>query len=210
MSNYQTEEEQVEIIKRWWNEYGLATISGVIIAIIIVFGWQYYQRHKVAAQEQSSLLYETVLSSVMTGKTDEVKTRANTLIKEDPKTPYASLASLWLAKLALNENKLDEAVQHLQWVIAHQHHTALDGIAEIRLAKVYLAQNKTQEALQTLKPLQTTAYAGLASAVDGDAYFKLHQTAKARGAYQDALKKLPKDSPLYPLIQTKLANLPIL
>ncbi|MEW8396328.1 MAG: tetratricopeptide repeat protein, partial [Candidatus Thiodiazotropha sp.] len=40
MSEYQTEEEQVEAIKRWWKENGTSVIAGLVIGLGGIFGWQ--------------------------------------------------------------------------------------------------------------------------------------------------------------------------
>jgi predicted negative regulator of RcsB-dependent stress response len=38
---YDTEEEQVEALKRWWKENGQATLAGLVLGIIVILGWNY-------------------------------------------------------------------------------------------------------------------------------------------------------------------------
>ena len=45
MDVYNTEEEQVEAIKKWWNENGKSIITGIIIGVIAIFGWRSYENH---------------------------------------------------------------------------------------------------------------------------------------------------------------------
>ena len=50
METFRTEEEQVEAIKRWWQENGKSTVLGVAIAMAAVFGWRGwndYQRERM-------------------------------------------------------------------------------------------------------------------------------------------------------------------
>ena len=45
MDVYKTEEEQVEAIKKWWQENGKSIIAGVVIGITAIFGWRAYDSH---------------------------------------------------------------------------------------------------------------------------------------------------------------------
>ena len=49
MDVYKTEEEQVEAIKKWWQENGMSIIAGVVIGITAIFGWRAYDNHMVSA-----------------------------------------------------------------------------------------------------------------------------------------------------------------
>jgi predicted negative regulator of RcsB-dependent stress response len=39
-----TEEEQLDNLKSFTKKYGSAIISGILIALIAFFGWQYWQK----------------------------------------------------------------------------------------------------------------------------------------------------------------------
>jgi predicted negative regulator of RcsB-dependent stress response len=215
MSTYRSEEEQVEVIKRWWKEYGFATITGIILAIILVLGWQYYQRYEIANTQQASFVYQELIGIQMNpdkakNNADAVSAYANDLITHYAHTPYAKLASLWLAKVAVDQRKLNDAMGHLEWVMSHtSSHDALHAIAQIRLARIYLAQNQPQDVLTLLNNFSNKDYMGVALAAKGDAYLKLNQVHDARDAYQQALAALPVDAPLYKMVQVKLANLSV-
>ena len=38
MESYRTEEEQVEALKRWWDENGRSTMTAVVLALVAGFG----------------------------------------------------------------------------------------------------------------------------------------------------------------------------
>ena len=44
MEQYRTEEEQVEALRRWWNENGKSTVAVIVIALAAGLGWQAWQR----------------------------------------------------------------------------------------------------------------------------------------------------------------------
>ena len=44
MESYRTEEEQVEALRRWWNENGRSTLFVIVVVLAGTFGWQGWQR----------------------------------------------------------------------------------------------------------------------------------------------------------------------
>ena len=50
MDVYNSEEQQVEAIKSWWQENGKSIIAGVVIGFVGLFGWRYYNSY---VKEQS-------------------------------------------------------------------------------------------------------------------------------------------------------------
>ena len=41
-----SEEEQVDKIKKWWNSNGKQIIAGAVIGLAGVFGWNYYNDYQ--------------------------------------------------------------------------------------------------------------------------------------------------------------------
>jgi predicted negative regulator of RcsB-dependent stress response len=42
-----TDEEQLEQIKEWWQRNGMPLLAGAGLALVLVFGWQFWQKHQV-------------------------------------------------------------------------------------------------------------------------------------------------------------------
>ena len=42
MSEYQTDEEKVEAIRKWWRENGTAVVAGLVLGLAGLIGWQYW------------------------------------------------------------------------------------------------------------------------------------------------------------------------
>lgn len=42
-----TEEEQLAQIKDWWQRNGKPLVLGAVIALVLVFGWQFWQKHQI-------------------------------------------------------------------------------------------------------------------------------------------------------------------
>ena len=45
MSEYLSDEEQVERLKSWWNENGTFLVVGLLVTIVAIGGWNYYGIH---------------------------------------------------------------------------------------------------------------------------------------------------------------------
>lgn len=202
------EEEQVEAIKKWWKDYGLSTIAGVVIAILIVLGWQYYQRAEVAKHDRASVAYQTFIAAQMSSDTARAQSAANVLLSEYKGSAYAQLTQFWLARMAVDKSQYVQATAYLNDIVRTSKESGWRDIARIRLARIDLAQNNAKQALLQLQSV-TSAYVGLANVVRGDAYVQLKQMTQAKTAYHQALKELPPGAAIDALIKMKLANLPL-
>ena len=51
MSTLETEEQQVEAIKKWWQENGKSLIAGIVIGLGGIVGWQGWQTYQIEQAE---------------------------------------------------------------------------------------------------------------------------------------------------------------
>lgn len=204
---YANEAEQVEHIKKLWQEYGIAIVIGVLIALIAGFGWRYLQQRHEHTLEHASMRYEQLLTNVVNGNSGAVENQADRLMTRYPRTPYAEFAALQLARQDVYQNKLADAETRLQWVMKNGDTKALREVARIRAARVLVAQNKPKDALDLLNTSDDTAYDAAAWDVKGDALLLTGQAADARDAYQHALQAFPGFEVIQPMLQMKIDNL---
>ena len=64
MNEYETEEQQVAALKKWWKESGTSIMVGLFIGITALFGWRYYAEQSNTQAVQASDLYVQILQSV--------------------------------------------------------------------------------------------------------------------------------------------------
>jgi len=207
VSDLVTEEQQIEALKKWWKEYGLSIVIGVVLAIIVIFGWRFYQRYKTRVGQAASITYTRMVGGVLNNQWQDAIEQANLLRKDFAGTPYAKIAALILAKHAVLQHNLDEAIIQLRWAAKHAGSNIIEQLANLRLARVYIAQNKMPEALRLLNHIKDRSLAGLVAETKGDAYVKLGQRDKARAMYQLALKEIPAVAQSRPILQMKLSDL---
>lgn len=206
--DYFNEQQQVDQLKAWWKEYGLGVVGGVILAIIIVLGIRFYTRYETNKGQEASSLYTMMMNSVLSDQADSAKTSANQLITKYARTPYASIARLWLAKNAADSQNYTEANAQLTWVMQHAGMRSLREVARIRDAQIFLQQNNPSTALSVLSTLDDKGYKGLVDEVRADAYIQMHEPDLARTYYKKALDEIPSPTLSQPLLAMKLANLP--
>lgn len=183
----QTDDEQVEELKKWWSENGRAIILGVVIGGGAIFGWRFWEAQQLQRAETASNAYQAIYSQFLDGDKEAVNAGTETLRSEFGSTPYAALASLLEAKLAVDEDDLDAAVDALNWAMDNSPEEDVRYIATLRLARVLGAQGNGERAIELLNQSFPEAYTALAEELRGDILADKGDTAQARAAYTRAL-----------------------
>lgn len=204
-----TEEEQLAQIKEWWQRNGKPLLTGGALALVLVLGWQYWQQHQVNNAQNASALYQQLLDvSLDPSRTDaaEVARLGNLLKKEFAGTHYAQYGSLFVAKVAVEGGRLDEAADELQGVVDKPADETLGELARQRLARVLAAQDKAEQALKLLEGEADKAFAASREELRGDLLVQLGRTDEAHAAYSKAKAALSEEAAIGGL-QLKLDDL---
>lgn len=202
-----TEQEQIQQLKTWLKQYGLTILLGIIIAFLITMGWRYWQNYRTKILLHASAVYDEMLTLRAQNNENGAIVQAKKLLSHYPKTPYAHMAAMMVARdEALNKNYA-EAINQLKWVIDHSKSPSIKGIAYIRIARILITENEPDVALATLKKLKDKNFIGLADETRGDAYLAQNNLSAAREAYQLALNEIPNAEVTRPLLQMKYDNL---
>ena len=205
MEIYETEEEQLDAVKRWWKENGQSTIIGLVLGVAVILGWNYWQDYKKTQTEQASALYGQLIVAVGADKKDSAEKLAERIQSEYPKTEYAAYSSLLLAKLKVQQGDIPKA-QALLKSIAAGTDKELSNVAKIRLVRLMLASGEYEQGLQLINdvdPATSSSFSGNYDELVGDLYVALDRLDQARTAYQKALENGYKS----PLLQFKIDDL---
>ena len=201
------EQEKIEDLKAWWQQYGKyisAAIMTVAIVVAGVQGWRWYQHHQA---EQASVLYQAVSQAVRTNDVAKAKDPASQIVEKFGSTAYAPRAALLYAKLLYDSGDKPGAKAQLQWVIDHSAEDELKAVARFRLAEALLDEKQYDDALRTLDAKTDDAFTAIYADLKGDILAAAGRADDAKSAYQTALAKLDPKSPYRTFVQVKLDSL---
>ncbi|ESK56707.1 MAG: tetratricopeptide repeat protein [Moraxellaceae bacterium] len=211
-----SDEEQFDQLKSVAKKYGSAMISGILIALIAFFGWEYWQQKKLAdAQNETAkvqkLMDEAKVASGQPNALATVSEAADKIVKDDANSVHAIQTQFILAKLAYDKQDYAAAEKALKKVENSKVKDAgLLQIVKIRLADSQLAQKKYDEALKTLSNVTEPAFKATTEELRGDIFVAKKDTASARKAYQSAWDSLIERKQERQLLQIKLESVGIL
>ncbi len=208
MSVYLSEDEQLDAIKKWWNQYGHLVLSVVAGIMMIVVGSQWWQRHQNNIAQSASTAYEQMITSVATHDDATARVGAESILGNFPKTPYAEMSDLLLARYDVEKADYESALKHLNNVIENGKTKSIQQIARVRSAKILLAQKKPAEGRQLLETVVDPSFNAMILEAKGDCYLAEGDKAKARAAYEEAFKAMPAESTSKNLLQIKINDLP--
>ncbi len=204
-TRFETEEQQVEALKRWWSENGRAVLWGLVVGMSILVGSRFWYQHVRQQAVAASQEYEQLRRELSSERFDAVRQRAGYLREHFAETPYAVMAAMIQARLAVDEGALDEAGGHLRWVLEQEPIPEYRDMARFRLARVLFAQGRSDAALERLSGEWPTLQA-LVEELRGDILVSKGEPEAARSAYTRALAALPDEAPR-DVLRMKLSDL---
>ena len=188
MNEYETEDQQVEALKKWWKENGTSLITGLLVGVTALFGWRYYvDQNHVHAVQASDLYMQVMQSTTLNSVDDKTIDIHNKLVNDYSDTPYAALASLALAKLEYEKDNVDVAITQLELAVNHAGDEVTKQIASLRLASIYIEQEKYESALTLLTMSHDATYDAQYEELKGDLYMAKGDITQARIAYEKAI-----------------------
>ena len=212
----ESDEEQLEVLKNWWDENGTSLVVTIVLALGGTFGYQAWQNNVRESGEAASALYETLSEAVENVAADTSGTMITTaesvaadLKEKHTDTSYAVFASLQMAKLAVNAGDLSKAETQLKWALDHNSDEQLETIIRVRLARVYVAlEDATAAMAQLVNHQPAPAVLSTFEEARGDVFHAMGDHENARQAYQLAIKNL-EDEATRPVLELKLADIPL-
>lgn len=206
MEIYETEEKQVAALKGWWKANGLSVITGVISAIIIVLGWNFWQNYQQGKTSQASTLYEQMIKADAAMNSESVDKIVNKLNTNYNSTAYSTYALLFAAKAKVEQQDLVAAKEQLQLAVLNSNDAELTHVARARLIRILLDLQEYEQGLEIIADIDQSALGGFEAIYEelkGDLYVAMGRAGEARTAYQAALSAGRSS----PLLQFKLDDL---
>lgn len=224
--SYQSDDEQVELLKNLWKDYGQPVVLGVAITLAAVSGYNYWQKMQHQEIAEASSLYQNLLDTISNGQSLEQQNQFAEPLSEEQKatvshvvsslqsdyadTQYAAFSTLFLAQQQVQDNQLSAARASLEWVLTQKPSPETQAMASVRLARVLLSEfsGNGQQALDILTKLNAgQSYEATVESAKGDAYLALGDRKQAEVAYQKAVDAAQENGLNRPLLQLKLDDL---
>lgn len=192
------EEENIEALKKWWDENGKPLLFFAIFVIGGYGAWLLWQNSQATDAEIASDLYEEVLSLAISEPglpvTEQESLRILELfdqLKVDYSgSVYALYGALFAAQQLVNANDLDAAEDSLQWVLDNQQNGLFrqtdEGLiltTNLRLGRVILAKGESERALNLVNGIDPKAFEAGFAELRGDIYVTMGRIVDARDAY---------------------------
>jgi len=195
-----TEEEQVEQIKKWWNSNGKQIIAGAVIGLAGIWGWNTYSDYQDKQSLNARSLYLSYASdSNNLGAYDKLTTDFSS-------STYSDQAILLMAKYLFDAGSYTEALGVIEPLINNPS-SVIANTAALRAASIYLQLGKHDQALSILEGQSGNDFSGLIYNLIGDIYLDLGNRAEAQKHYSLAIDNVTANSNLSQLIQIKLDDL---
>lgn len=182
----ETDEEQVEKLKKWWQENGRAVIAGLVIGVVGLFGYRYWVDQREATAEAASVHFSEMVKALETSDSSNIVGQAEILIADYSGTEYATLARFALARNFVVSEEYEKAQQQLEQIVGTAGTSPLAYLARKRLAAVQLQLAKPEQALATLSVEFPSAFSAEIEELKGDIYASQGNLSEAASAYRNA------------------------
>ena len=195
-----SEEEQVDKLKKWWDSNGKQIIAGAVIGLGAIFGWNSYvdyQDNKSLNARELYLSYESNSANVEA---------YDKLIKNHSSSIYADQGTLLMAKYLFEAGSYSLALDTLE-LLKSRENSVIASTAILRTASLYLELGQHEEALSVLNIENANGFSGLFYNLAGDIYLDLGNNEEAKKNYALAIENITENSSLAQLIQIKLDDL---
>ncbi|MGH8597231.1 MAG: YfgM family protein [Gammaproteobacteria bacterium] len=209
MEHNTSEREQLDEIKKWWDANGKSILAGLALGLTALFGYRYWQDTQNKNAESASINYQHFLTLAAAGPGDDVRSTGHAIIDGSPNSVYARLTALLLARLAVEENKLDDAKRQLNWILTSNPNSELATIARGRLAQIRLAEGDINGAQSELDKIERVEDRDLFSETRGDVLAARGKAQEAYAMYSMAIERLTEVGGDPHLLEMKRDNLSI-
>lgn len=198
------EQEQIDALKAWWNDYGNLVMLAALACLLTIAGFQGWRYYKGQQIERAAALFGQLGEAERASDAKKVRDIAAQIVEKHGSTPYAGMAALAAAKAGFTTGEMEDAKKYLQLTIDKAREEEMRAVARLRLAGILLDEKKYDEALKILDAKPADAYVALNADLKGDILTAQGKAAEARAAYQLALDKSDAASRYRPLIELKL------
>lgn len=186
-----TEDEQLAKIKQWWKNNGTSIVTGVVLGLGLIIGYNWWQNHQQNRALEASDLFAELLQASETEDFDTINALATQLKNDYAKLDYAAKGLILAATAQIKSGNTDAAKDNLNWVLDNSNLIDNQLLAGYRLARQYYREGAYDEALALVDIEEKAGFESQYFELMGDIYHQKGDLEKARQAYTQALELMP-------------------
>ena len=211
---YDTDEEQIEALKGWWQENGNMLIAAILVFALAYVGITTYRGSVQTGKEEASVAFQDLVNLTMVadsgGDVDfaAIETQIDTIKTNHGKSVYATYAALFAARFSVAQGDLKAAASELNWAVDQNKDKNLESLIQLRLSRVEFALGNSDTALKLVSGKggsQQIAFDELR----GDILMSKGDVSGARAAYQKAWELASAGTQPRPVLEMKLNDLAV-
>lgn len=189
MSDYLTDDEQVERLKRLWKEWGLVVVSALVLGIGLTVGKDFYESYRQGEAQTAANLYSSYLEAKVLGEPSTLFLEE--LADEHGASAYYAFALLHEAKDSTEAEEFAAARDSLALAAEAADGSPISDLIVMRKAKIEFELDDFDAVLNTLLDVESDGYRWQALLLKGDVHFQRDELDLARESYLAAQDALP-------------------
>jgi predicted negative regulator of RcsB-dependent stress response len=204
------EQEQLDQIKAFWNQYGHLitwTVTLALAGFAAWNGWNWWQRSQAT---KAAALFDELDRVAQAGDVERAGRAFGDLKERFPRTLQAQQAALLAAKVQADKGQPDAALTTLAWAADNAGEDEYRTLARLRAAGLLMDKKQYDEALKQLDAAQQgkpREFDALIADRRGDVLAAQGKKAEALAAYQAAYKAMDSKADYRRLLEAKLTAL---
>jgi predicted negative regulator of RcsB-dependent stress response len=198
------EQEQLDQLKHFWNQYGNSITWLLIVVLGGVAAWNGYQWWERNQSAQAAAMYDEVERMVQGGDVAKAERAFVDMKDRFSGTVYAPQSGLLLAKMAYAAGKKEAARDALAWVSEKASDKGLSAVAQLRLAGLQMEDKSFDAALMTLNGVAAPEFSALVADRRGDIFALQGKKEEAKAQYLLAFKAFEPQTEYRRLVEVKL------
>lgn len=208
----QTDQEQIEMLQKFWRDYGNSIIIGVLVIVVALGGYNFYQSQAQKSREAASDVYQGLVVAVSEENDTTLETvkKVSDELRADHKgSVYAIHAALYVAKFEMDAGSHENAIAQYDWVISNAKNQEYKDVALLRKARLVAQFDSVENGLALIDGQTSQSQEASFLETSGDFYQQLGRTDDAVAAYEAALVVVEEAQFNRPFLQLKLDNLKV-
>lgn len=190
MSYNSTGEEQMAELKEFLKKFWKLILAILVIGLVAVWGWRYWQTHQSEQMEQASDRYELLIAKLDPAQPESVTELV--AFAQDNNNTYGVFSYLKAAQYYVEVLKDYAGAQALLESAAKQtDEESVLSIINIRIARLQYQQELLEESLATLAKVTESSWSAVTNDIRGDVLVALERYSDACLAYEVVLASEP-------------------